>query len=31
VRPQGLLGHREFLQLLPRRWRMGADAPAGGG
>jgi branched-chain amino acid transport system permease protein len=31
VRPQGLLGHREFLQFLPRRWRLGADAPAGGG
>ena len=31
VRPQGLLGHREFLQLLPRRWRLGAGAPAGGG
>jgi branched-chain amino acid transport system permease protein len=31
VRPQGLLGHREFLQLLPRRWRLGAGAPAAGG
>ncbi|MGH9368913.1 MAG: branched-chain amino acid ABC transporter permease [Thermoanaerobaculia bacterium] len=27
VRPQGILGHREFLSLLPRRWRLGIDAP----
>jgi branched-chain amino acid transport system permease protein len=27
VRPQGILGHREFLQLLPKRWRLGVDAP----
>jgi branched-chain amino acid transport system permease protein len=27
VRPQGILGHREFLMLLPRRWRLGANAP----
>jgi branched-chain amino acid transport system permease protein len=27
VRPQGILGHREFLTLLPRRWRLGADTP----
>jgi branched-chain amino acid transport system permease protein len=31
VRPQGILGHREFLMLLPKRWRLGADAsPARG-
>jgi len=27
VRPQGILGHREFVSLLPRRWRLGVDAP----
>ena len=27
VRPQGILGHREFLMLLPKRWRIGVDAP----
>jgi branched-chain amino acid transport system permease protein len=27
VRPQGILGHREFLTLLPKRWRLGVDAP----
>ena len=31
VRPQGLLGHREFLSLLPRRWRIGVDAPPASG
>jgi branched-chain amino acid transport system permease protein len=31
VRPQGILGHREFLALLPRRWRLGTDAPSAGG
>jgi branched-chain amino acid transport system permease protein len=31
VRPQGILGHREFLTLLPRRWRFGVDAPTAGG
>jgi branched-chain amino acid transport system permease protein len=27
VRPQGILGHREFLMILPRRWRFGVDTP----
>jgi branched-chain amino acid transport system permease protein len=27
VRPQGILGHKEFLMFLPRRWRIGVDAP----
>jgi branched-chain amino acid transport system permease protein len=27
VRPQGILGHREFINFLPRRWRLGVDAP----
>jgi len=27
VRPQGILGHREFLTFLPKRWRLGVDAP----
>jgi branched-chain amino acid transport system permease protein len=27
VRPQGILGHREFLSLLPRRWRFGVEPP----
>jgi branched-chain amino acid transport system permease protein len=27
VRPQGILGHREFVNLLPRRWRLGVEAP----
>jgi hypothetical protein len=31
VRPQGILGHREFLTLLPKRWRLGVDAPPAGG
>jgi branched-chain amino acid transport system permease protein len=31
VRPQGILGHREFLTFLPKRWRLGVDAPRAGG
>jgi branched-chain amino acid transport system permease protein len=27
VRPQGILGHWELLAGLPRRWRLGVDAP----
>jgi len=31
VRPQGILGHREILAFLPRRWRLGVDAPPAAG